>query len=419
VSQETQPPGRVLRTRYGSVKQLLEPFSQRDFRRLWIGQAISSCGNAFQSIALPWLVFDWKGTTALDLALALLAQSIPQALATLWGGVLVDRLEIRVVMLWADSVRFLTSLALAGLAFSTREHLWLVCSVLLIHGAANGCFAPATTSAPPRLVDPTNLSSANALIAGMAQLGPLLGALPAGVLIASSGPAPAFALNAASFLLAVLATRGMRPLPHASRAQKRSALSDLRAGQRYLRRLPWLIVLLVMDSLLALAAIATNSIGLPLLAKQWRAGPQGYSALVWSYGTGALLGFLLPSLLTFPGKRGAWYIGGQATEALLIAVSGFVPLPFSACCLFAWSAINGMIVVMTMTLLQQKTAADMLGRVMSFWMWASTGTLPLAIVGGGVAAQTIGSRGLFALAGAIVMVGALLGLGAPAFRRLP
>src|SRR5579884_2084665 len=126
-----------------AAKRMVLPLTYRDFRLLWIGQAISALGNPFQVVALVWLVLELKGSP-LTLATTMLALTIPQALVTLAGGVLIDRFDARTVMLWSDTVRTVTSGTIALLAFTSSLPLWLLFFILLFHGAANGLFGPAS-----------------------------------------------------------------------------------------------------------------------------------------------------------------------------------------------------------------------------------------------------------------------------------
>lgn len=128
--------------RRNRLQQLAQPFHERNFRLFWIGQAVSSLGNAFQGVALPWLVLGHKGATALDLALVLLAQAIPQALGTLWGGVLVDRMESRSVLLWADSMRLMSSSVLVAQAIGPHL-LFVVGGLIVLLGSILGLCVPA------------------------------------------------------------------------------------------------------------------------------------------------------------------------------------------------------------------------------------------------------------------------------------
>ncbi len=83
-----------------------------------------------------------------------------------------------------------------------------------------------------------------------------------------------------------------------------------------------------------------------------------------------------------------------------------------------WSALNGVLVVVTVTLLQQRTPTHMRGRMMAFWALASTGVQPIAQIVGGSIANAAGAQALFALAGVIVLLGAILGGSVQALRQL-
>lgn len=399
------------------LRHPLKALRSRDFRFLWIGQTASSFGSAFQAVALPWLILSLHGS-AIDLALALLFQTLPQAFFTLAGGLLVDRLDARSVLILADALRLVAASLLALLASSAAEHLMLIWVILALHGTGNALFLPATSSLAPRLVQTDDLESANALTSAMVQIGPLIGYLPAGLLVAGGGPGLAFALNAGSYAVAVVLALLMRPLGRVPRIQRDLARSGLRETARYLRTVPWLLTMLLMDCLVAFSAVITNSIGSPLLAKSLRMGAQGYSVLAWSYSAGAVLGLLLPAILPLRSHRGVISIICLGAEAILMGLIAFIPFPLGALCMGGWSVLNGVLVVMTVTLLQQRTPTHMRGRMMAFWALASTGVQPIAQITGGSIANAVGVQALFALAGTIVLLGAILGGSVRALRQL-
>jgi MFS family permease len=400
------------------AKRLVVPLGYRDFRLLWIGQAISALGNPFQVVAVAWLVLQLKGS-ALDLANIMLALTIPQAVVTLAGGVLIDRLDARTVMLWSDTVRTITSGTIALLAFTESLPLWLLCIILLFHSAANGLFSPAAMSIPPHLVLKENLDSANSLMQLISQLGTFLGAVPAGLLIASYGPAIAFALNSLSFAVAVLATLLMTPLRHAIRDQKSSVFDDARQGFAYLRSFPWLITLLLVDTFAAVAAIGPTAIGLPLLARNTlHVGAQGYSLVVWSFGVGTIIGMVLPGMFSPRHHRGRFFCLIQIIEAPLLAAIAFTSLPIAMFCLASVGLLNGFLVILFLSLLQANIAKEMTGRIMSLFMLASVGFVPFSQYASGIIANAAGIQILFISAGVLTMLGAVLGFLAPSLRRL-
>ncbi len=101
----------------------LSIFRQRDFKLLWIGEAISLIGDQFYMIALPWLVLQLTGN-ALAMGTVLALAGIPRALFMLVGGALTDRFTPRMVMLASNLLRMLlvsllaVIIILVGLAYN-------------------------------------------------------------------------------------------------------------------------------------------------------------------------------------------------------------------------------------------------------------------------------------------------------------
>ena len=130
-----------------------------------------------------------------------------------------------------------------------------------------------------------------------------------------------------------------------------SVLQDIRESARYLGTLRWLMALLSMDMLLAFAAITTNSIGLPLLATAEHTGVGGLSVLLWGYSCGAVVGMFLPSLLAFRSRLGLLSISFQCIEAALIFLVARTPLLVATCCMGLWSMLNGILTIITLSLI--------------------------------------------------------------------
>lgn len=402
-----------------NARRMIAPLGQREFRLLWIGQTISSLGNSFQMIAVTWLVLQELHGSALDLALALLALALPRIPVTLAGGIITDRLDPRTVMLWSDAVRVVTAGTIALLAFSGSMPLWILCLLLSVHGLATGIFDPAAGSIPPRLVKSEQLSSANSLMSLISQLGTLLGVLPAGVVVATLGAGAAFGINALSFAIAVMAALLMKPLERAQRDTHQSLLRDAYAGIRYLMSLPWLIALLLIDTCAALAAIGPSSVGLPVLARDvLHAGPEGYSLLQWSFGLGSVMGILLPGMYSPKRQRGLFFCLVQILETPLLFSTASAPLPLAMCCLAGVGLLNGMLMVLFLSLIQARVAKEMMGRVMSFYMLASVGFVPLSLYASGTIISAWGVQTLFIAASILTLSSAAAGLLVSSLRRL-
>ncbi len=124
---------------------ILAPLRVRDYRLLFSGQLISTIGDAFYAVALPWLVLT-NGGNAQELGIILSAYGIPRIGSVLLGGVLSDRLRPRRVMLLADGVRavlvgILAMLALVPACQFDRFRYWRSDSryVAIWDSAGNRC----------------------------------------------------------------------------------------------------------------------------------------------------------------------------------------------------------------------------------------------------------------------------------------
>src|SRR5258708_4876811 len=122
------------------------------------------------------------------------ANAAPSTLLGLVGGVLVDRLDRKMVMIGSDVVR---GVALFTLLFVNGDpsRLWLFFVVLAVTGAASTLFYPARASALPAIVSRMTLAGANALLEAGFVVALVFGALLAGVLGQQIGPNPAVRLE--------------------------------------------------------------------------------------------------------------------------------------------------------------------------------------------------------------------------------
>src|SRR5690349_9187633 len=159
-------------------------FSVRDFRLLWVGEAVSTLGDQFALIALPWLALLLTGDAfALGTVLALMA--LPRALFMLIGGAYVDRLSPRLVMLGSNVVRLAAVGILGVVVLEGAAAVWMLYAFGLVFGIADAFFYPAQTAMVPDLVDDAQLQQANGIVQGTAQFTGLIGPAAAGVVIAA------------------------------------------------------------------------------------------------------------------------------------------------------------------------------------------------------------------------------------------
>lgn len=108
----------------------------------------------------------------------------------------------------------------------------------------------------------------------------------------------------------------------------------------------------------------------------------------------------------------------QLLEAPLLAGFAFTPLPLAMACLASVGALNGLLSVMLLSLIQTNVAKELLGRMMSFFMLASMSFVPLSLLLSGLVANAWGIQTLFVAAGLLTAVSAACGALVPSLRRL-
>ena len=210
----------------------------RNFRLLFVGQAISQLGDWFNSVAVYALLLDLTGS-ATAVAWMMIVQFLPIAIVGPVAGVVVDRVNRRRLMIAADLVR--GCLILGLLLVHTANQVWIAYVVMALTVAASAFFEPARTATIPNITTAEELLPANALASATWSAMLAIGASVGGVVTALAGRNAAFAINAASFFWSAFfivrtrydATPTVAPRPAGLLAV--TGIADLADGLRYVR----------------------------------------------------------------------------------------------------------------------------------------------------------------------------------------
>ena len=173
----------------------------RNFRLLFIGQAISQLGDWFNAVAVYALLLDLTGS-ATAVAWMMIVQFLPVAVVGPMAGVVVERVDRRRLMIAADLVR--GCLILGLLAVRAAEQVWIAYAVMALTVGASAFFEPARTATIPNLTSDEELLPANALASATWSAMLAIGASIGGVVTAVAGRNVAFSINAVSFFWSAL-----------------------------------------------------------------------------------------------------------------------------------------------------------------------------------------------------------------------
>src|SRR5438128_6559155 len=175
--------------------------TNRNFRLLYLGQAISQLGDWFNSVAVFALLLDLTGS-ATAVAWMMIVQFLPMAIVGPLAGVVVDRLDRRRLMIAADIVR---GVVILGLLLVRRpDQVWMAYVVMALTVAATAFFEPARTAIIPNITTAEELLPANALASATWSAMLAIGASVGGLVTALAGRDVAFTLNAVSFFASAL-----------------------------------------------------------------------------------------------------------------------------------------------------------------------------------------------------------------------
>jgi MFS family permease len=398
------------------------PLSSRSFRLLASGQFTSTVGDYCYAVALPWLVLSAHGGTIL-LGTVLACYGVPRTVLIPVGGLLTDKIGPRAIMLTADAARCGLVIVLVALAGRHVISLALLGPVAALLGAGEGLFIPASFSIMPSLLEPEHLAAGNAVNSAAVQAGSVAGPVLGGLLVATAGPAPAFAVDAASFAVSALslALIRTRPVPTAAdgpagpdhadapgQGQPEGTGTGAEGGVwSLLRRSRLLQVIVVVVIVANLVFGGTFEVALPALAHA-RFGAGGYGALVACLGAGALIGTLAAARAGNADRPSLIACGSFLVQSLALALIPFLGgLPGAAAATFVLGACNGMGNVIFLTLVQRWAPPRLLGRVVSVIMLAGMGSFPLSAAVSGVLVHRLGPSPFFPVAAAAVAISIL------------
>jgi MFS family permease len=388
---------------------LLSPLRHRDFRLLWAGMTVSLLGDGIFLVAMAWQAYDlWNAPAALSILG--IGMTVPTIAFLLPAGILSDRLDRRLVMLWADIGRAFVIGTLAVLALTDLLTFWQLVVVVAFYGVGTAFFTPAFEAVVPDVVPAGDLPAANSLDQfvrpiALRLVGPALG----GVMVAGFGAGTAFAFDAVSFAASTLAIWSIHPPRHERSPQSESPVAAMKEGLRFVARRVWLWGTLLSAAIAYLAFLGPAEVLLPYVVKNELHASAGDLGLVFAAGGVGAVGAAV-----FMGQRGhprkdvtimyaTWTLATLAVAGYGLATASWQLM--IACLLF--NALETVGTIVWATIKQRHVPASMLGRVSSLDWLISIGLLPLSFALTAPVTALIGARatliGAAAIGGAVTL----------------
>ena len=407
------------RTLHPTMKHLLtdiRPLQQSpEFRWLLIGQALSTLGSQMTGVAVAVQVYALTGSS-LAVGMIGLAIAVPMVTLGLFGGSFADAVDRRKLVLVTSSLLAVTALGFVAQAALDLRALWLLYGLLVVQSCLYALDTPARRAFMPRLLPPALLPAAAALAQLAFRGGLLAGPLLGGVIIAQAGLAAAYAVDALTFVVALVAVLGLRAMP--VEGGTAPGLRAVLEGLRFLRHQPVIATVLIAD-------INATIFGFPralfpaLAETQFGGGAETVGLLTAALGIGGLVAGAFSGPLSHVRRQGVAVLLAVAVWGAASTCFALTSQLWLAVALLAAAGAADMVSgVFRATIPQVNTPDALLGRVTGVGFVVGVGIPRLGDVRAGVVAELTSplfsavSGGLTCLAGI-----ALIAWAVPAFRR--
>ncbi|MGV8852801.1 MAG: MFS transporter [Rhodoglobus sp.] len=371
--------------------------------RLWtIGAIVSNTGAWMQRTAQDWIVLtELTDHDAAALGFTMALQFGPLLLLMPVAGIVADRFDRRIVLLWTQFSQFVLALGLGILVISGHVELWHVYVFALLLGIATAIDAPARQAFVSELVSDKDLPNAVALNSMSFQSARLIGPAVAGVLVALIGSGPVFLVNAASFAGVLASLWFIRRSQLYPVAKLGRAKGQIRDGLRYVRNRPDILIVLVMVFLVGTFGFNFPVFISTMATAEFGKGAAEFGLLSSMMAVGAIVGSLLAARREHA-KIGVVVIGSAffGAACLLAAIAPSYWTFGAALTIVGVSSLTMM--TTANAYVQTSTTPIMRGRVMALYLAIFAGGTPIGAPIVGWAANELGARwalGIGALSG--------------------
>ena len=378
------------------------------YRRLWLANLVSNLGTWIQTFAAAWLVASLSQSAAIT-SMVQTATYIPVFLCALFAGVVADAVHRPRFLFFCNLFNAVCAAAMALLVWSGNLSSGPVLAITFCLGIGTAFIWPAWQAAMSSLIDPEEVEAAATLNNLSYNLSAILGPAVGGLLFGWIGPGALFLANALSFagLLTVYWLWWREGEPQ--RVARDSFGVRLRQGlgmalgcARYRR-----ILRTVCSVFFATIAFASL---LPVFVREVLHLHAGvYGTLMGCLGGGAVLAaFFLPQVRARVDRTGvlagALLVYGAMLLAMPFTRSLFVLAPLIVCGGMAWSAT-----VSTLNAAAQLSfPAEVRARTLSIYLFVMSGAYVAGSVVWGRIAEAWGVQAALGLAGACVVINALV-----------
>jgi MFS family permease len=328
------------------------------------------------------------------------AGQVPAFLLSPVAGVYVDRWPRHRLLIITQTLAMVQSFALAILALTGLINIESIILLMVCQGFINAFDMPARQAFVVEIVEEKeDLGNAIALNSSMFNVSRAIGTAVGGVILALFGAGWCFLLDGVSYI-AVLVSLLMMVVPPFLAKEHQNPWLQLKDGFKYTIGFPPIRSLLLLVAGMSLIGFP-YSVLLPVIAANVLHGGAGtYATLGVCSALGALTGAIV--LAARKSVRGLGRIIPYCTMSFGVALlifshSPFIWLSFMALFIMGFAMMTQY--AASKTILQTIVDPEKRGRVMSFYVMAFMGMMPLGSLWGGAVADRIGAQNTLLICG--------------------
>lgn len=381
---------------------------KRTFYILWAGQAVSVLTSSVLQMALIWYLTAIT-QSAFILSMASLAGFLPSAVLGTVAGTLVDRMDRKTVLIVADLFIALVSLIIAVVSFYSSLPVWLVIAVLAVRSIGTAFHTPAISAVAPLIVPTEQLTKCAGYTQSLQTIGYIAGTAVAGVLYPIWSISGMVALDIAGAVIASLAVALIR-IPKPEKAEEtRSDTSfwiEMKEGYSIVKQDKGVFALIWIAAAFTLLYSPINAL-FPLMSLDYFEGTTLQASVAEiAFSAGMIIGGIILGLWGGFKNRGIGISISIALMGVPVFISGLLPQNgfwgFAFLCVIMGISgpfYNGPVTA----LMQERIAADYLGRVFGLYGSAASLAMPVGLIISGFFADGIGVNKWFLITGILIV----------------
>jgi DHA3 family macrolide efflux protein-like MFS transporter len=242
----------------------------KDKKNFWLyamGRLVSLIGTGVQDIAVPLFILDLTGSGT-AMGTFMIITTMPRLILVPIAGVIGDRVNRKLIMVWMDFGRGAVILCLAVLAVQNYITIPVLFVAQFLVSLMNALFSPATIAMLPDIVEDEDLTRANSILGTFNSLSLIVGPAMGGVICGLGGIKAAFLINGVSFIASGIGELFIRYQQETRKFGKvKDVIVDLREGIYFVMTHKGLLTLLVFALVLNFLAAPIFSVLVPYVMR--------------------------------------------------------------------------------------------------------------------------------------------------------